>query len=87
MSIDIKEIKEIAKRFSPEQIDGCITQQIDTGENVCLMDESAEKIINELAKAQFIRKMMENGMSLADALRELANRMRQIQSMSKGEEK
>jgi uncharacterized protein YoaH (UPF0181 family) len=87
MSIDIKEIKEIAKRFSPEQIEGCITQQIDTGENVCLTDESAEKIINELAKAQFIREMMENGMSLADALRELAGRMRQIQSLSKGEEK
>lgn len=82
MAIDLKEIKELSKRFTPEQIEGCITQQLETGENVCLRDESSEKIINELAKARFIRSLMDEGMSLADALRELARRMRQIQSLA-----
>ncbi len=77
--LDIKEIKELAKRFPPEQIEGCITQQIETGQNVCLRDKSSELIINELAKAGFVRDLMDKGMSLADALRELARRMRQIQ--------
>ncbi len=80
MSLDIKQIKEIAKRFTPEQIEGCITKQIDTGENACLRDDNSEKIINELAKAEVIRKMMDNGMSLPDALRELARRMRLVKS-------
>jgi hypothetical protein len=80
MSLDIKQIKEIAKRFTPEQIEGCITKQIETGENVCLRDENSEKIINELAKAEVIREMMDRGMSLADALRELARRMRLVKS-------
>lgn len=82
MGIDIKEIKELAKRFSPEEIEGCITQQLETGENVCLRNESSERIINELSKAQFIRQRLEKGMSLADALRELAQKMRRIQGIA-----
>jgi hypothetical protein len=86
MDIDIKEIKELSKRFTPEQIEGCITQQVETGENICLRNESAEKIINELSKAGVIRGLIDEGMSLADALRELARRMRLVQKGFKGEE-
>ena len=86
MDIDIKEIKELSKRFTPEQIEGCITQQVETGENICLRNESAEKIINELSKAGVIRDLIDEGMSLADALRELARRMRLVQKGFKGEE-
>jgi hypothetical protein len=86
MTSDIKEIKELTKRFTPEQIEGCITQQIETGENICLRNESAERIINELSKAEFIRDLIDEGMSLADALRELARRMRLVQKGFKGEE-
>jgi len=81
--MDISEIKELARRFSPEEIEGCITQQLETGENICLKDESTERIINELSKARFIRDLMEQGYSLADAFRELARRIRQIQAFSK----
>lgn len=79
MGTDIKELKKLAKKFTPEQIEGCITQQIETGENICLKDESAEKIINELSGAEYIKRLVDKGMSLADALRELARRMRQAQ--------
>ncbi len=81
--MSLSEIKELAKRFSPEEIEGCITQQLETGENICLRDESTERIINELSKARFIRDLMDKGYSLADALRELARRIRQIQAFSK----
>jgi hypothetical protein len=73
-----QELKEIAKRFTPEQIEGCITQQIDTGKNICLTDENSDKIITELSKAGVVRNLMDEGMSLADALRELARRMRLV---------
>ncbi len=86
MGLDLGEIRDLAKRFTPEQIEGCITQQVETGENVCLRDASSEKIINELSKAAFIRELMEKkGMSLPDALRELARRMRQVQSGQQAE--
>jgi hypothetical protein len=78
MSLEIKAIRELAKKFSPEEIEGCITQQLETGENVCLRDESSGKVISDLAKTQFIRIMMERGMTLPDPLRELARRMRSL---------
>jgi hypothetical protein len=83
--VDVKEIKELAKKFSPEQIEECITQQIETGENVCLRDYSTQVVVGELAKAEFIRDLVGKGMSLADALRELARRMRLYHERSGGQ--
>jgi hypothetical protein len=77
--LNVREIREIAKKYSPEQIEDCITTQIETGENICVHNEKTDVIINDLSKAGFIREQMDNGMSLADALRELALRMRQVQ--------
>jgi hypothetical protein len=78
--MDIKNIREIAKKYTPEQIEGCISKQIETGKNVCLTDATSEKIINELSKAGVVRELMDEGMDLADALRELARRMRLVLS-------
>ncbi len=83
--MNIRQIKDIAKKYTPEQIEGCITQQIETGENVCLTDENSERTINELSKAEVIRELVDRGMSLADALRELARRMRLVQTGFKEE--
>ncbi|MBI5639983.1 MAG: hypothetical protein HZA17_06110 [Nitrospirae bacterium] len=86
MATDLKEIRELAKRFRPDEIEGCLTQQLETGANICLRDASSEKVINELAKAVFIRNLMDQGVSLPDALRELARRMRSIQMGSEKRE-
>jgi hypothetical protein len=80
MSDELKQIKDIAQRFTPEEIESCITNQVETGENSCLTDVRSEKIINRLSKAGVVRDFMNQGMSLADALRELAKRMRLLQS-------
>ncbi len=88
MATDIKELKKLAKKFTPEQIEGCITQQIESGENVCIRNEPSEKVISELAKAEFVKDLMaEKGISLADALRELAKRMRMLKEGFKSEGK
>lgn len=83
--MDIKRIREIAKKFSPEDIEGCISNQIETGRNVCLTDATSEKIISELSKAAIVRELIDQGMDLAGALRELARRMRLVQSGVKPE--
>jgi hypothetical protein len=80
MSDELKQIRDIAKKFTPEEIEGCITQQVETGQNRCLTDEHSEKIISQLSKAGVVRDFMNEGLSLADALRELARRMRLLQS-------
>lgn len=59
--MDIREIKEIAKKYTPEQIEECITQQVETGKNICIENESTEKILSELSEAAFIRDLMGKG--------------------------
>lgn len=81
--MEIKHIKEIANKYTPEQIENCIKQQMEYGNNVCHFDETTEKIINELAKAEFIRELVDKGISFNDALRELARRMRLLQGKDK----
>ncbi len=77
--IHIGEIRELAKRFTAEEIEGCINQQMQEGKNVCFAEGPAEHIINELAKAEFVRSRVEKGTPLTDAIRELARRIRQVQ--------
>ena len=77
--MNIRGVRDIARKFTPEQIEDCITRQIETGKNICKTNASTEAIINELSEAEFIRELTDNGTSLADALRELASRIRRIQ--------
>ncbi len=84
--IHIREIRELAKRFAPEQIENCITQQMQEGANVCDMSGTTEYVISELAKASFVRDLMDKGMSMTDAVRELAKRIRLVQKAFKEEE-
>ncbi|MBZ0156902.1 MAG: hypothetical protein K8I29_11930 [Alphaproteobacteria bacterium] len=84
VALNIKEIKEIAEKFTPEQIEGCIHQQIRTGSNVCLDSRPTEEIVNELSKAEFVRKLMQRGVSLPEALRELAKQIRLMQAGFEG---
>ena len=77
--MSVSEIKKLAAKYTPEQIEGCIQDQVSSGHNVCLTGPAAEEIVGELAKAEFIRDLVDGGMELSDALRELARRIREVQ--------
>jgi hypothetical protein len=77
--IHIGEIRELANRFKAEEIEGCISQQIQEGENICFAVGPSDHIISELSKAEFVRSLMEEGTPLPEAVRELARRIRRIQ--------
>ncbi len=83
--IDIKEIKKLAKRFTPDEIESCIQQQLKEGENICDIKGPIEYVISELAKAEVVKRLMEQGMSITDAVRELARRIRLVQKGFKEE--
>lgn len=85
MDIDIKEIKDLAKRFTSDDIESCIQQQLKEGENICDVKGPIEYVIGELAKAEVVKKLMEEGMSITDAVRELARRIRLVQKGFKEE--
>ena len=81
----LKDIRDIARKYTPEQIEKCVTTQVTTGANICLSDRTSREIVNDLAKAEYIRRLTERGMSLADALRELALHMRRIRKEEGGD--
>lgn len=83
--VDIKEVRELAKRFTSEEIESCIQQQLKEGENICDIKGPIEYVIGELAKAEVVKKLMEEGMSISDAVRELARRIRLVQKGFKEE--
>ena len=76
----IREVRELARRFSGTEIEGCIHHQLDAGNNPCAPDESAEQAMAVLAKAEYVRHLMEErGYSLSGAIRELGRRIREVQ--------
>ena len=82
--MNIKEIKELAKKFTPEQLENCITQAIENqGKNECYISDDVLEVVNTLAKAQTVRELMEQGYSEIEAIRELARRIRKIQGAEK----
>ncbi len=81
--MNIKEIKELAKKFTPQQLENCILQTINEGKNECEVSGDVMEVINTLAKAQTVRELMEQGMSEMEAIRELARRIRQVQGAEK----
>lgn len=83
--IHIKEIRELARRFTPEEIENCIKQQLKEGTNICEVTGPIEAVIGELAKAEVVKELMKKGMSLTDAIRELARRIRLVQKGFKEE--
>ncbi len=76
---DIKEIRDLAGRFSPEEIDACIAQQLEREENICQVTGPTEYVVSELAKAEFVRGLVDQGVPLTEAVRELARRICLVQ--------
>jgi cell fate (sporulation/competence/biofilm development) regulator YmcA (YheA/YmcA/DUF963 family) len=72
------EIKELVEKYSPEQLETCIAQQLEKGENLCNIVDRSDKVIEELSKAAVIREFMGQGMSFSEALRELGRRIRAV---------
>lgn len=79
MSVDAEEIRSIADRYSPEEIAGCVCEELDTGRLTCVVSEENRKMVEELSRAKFVRGLTEKGVSLAEALRELSVRVSQLQ--------
>lgn len=80
--MNIKEIKELAEKFTPDQLENCITQAIENeGKSDCYMGDDVMEVVNTLAKAETVRQLMEEGMSEVEAIRELAKRIRKVQGV------
>jgi hypothetical protein len=77
-SMDTKDLKKLIDKFSAEQLESCIRQQVDKGENACDIVDGTDEVIAALSKAEVVREMMDKGMTFSGALRELGRRIRAV---------
>ncbi|MCX7737990.1 MAG: YoaH family protein [Hydrogenothermaceae bacterium] len=83
--MNIKEIKELSIKFSLQQIEKCIDEALKNGRPLtegCNPSGDIIEILNTLAKAQTVRELMEQGMSQVEAIREIAKKIREFQSVT-----
>jgi hypothetical protein len=78
--MDTGELKKLAEKYSPEQLEACIRQQLEKGENACDLVDETDEVITALSKAEVVRELMDQGLTFSQALRELGKRIRAIYS-------
>ena len=76
--METKELKNLVNKYSLQQLETCILQQLEKGENECNVVDPADDVVNELSKAEVVREMMDQGKSFSEALRELGRRIRDV---------
>ncbi|OGW41549.1 MAG: hypothetical protein A2010_05070 [Nitrospirae bacterium GWD2_57_9] len=76
--METKELKKIVEKYSADQIESCIRQQVDKGENECNVADGSDEVITELSEAEVVRELMDQGKSFSEALRELGRRIREV---------
>jgi hypothetical protein len=74
----VSRIRGLASNFTHEEIEHCITQQLNEGKNSCLSESDADAALAILAKTSFVRSIVSKGVSLQLAMRELGARLRQF---------
>lgn len=79
-TMDSRELRKLAEKYSLEQLEACISEQLNKGENACELVDETDAVITELSKASVVRELMDGGMTFSAALRELGRRIREIYS-------
>ena len=82
LDVHTREIRELADRFSVEQLERCLTEELDTGDNRCELTGPTGDVVSTLAEAELVREQVDRGVPLIDSIRELARRMRAVQQRS-----
>lgn len=77
--LHLAEVRALAQRFGPDELEACIRDQLEEGANVCESSGRTEEIVGVLAKAEFVKARMAQGATLPEAMRELGRRIRAVQ--------
>ena len=76
--METKELKKLVDKYSLQQLEVCIRQQLEKGANECEVVNPSDEVVNELSKAEVVRELMDQGKSFSEALRELGRRIRDV---------
>ena len=80
--MNVANVRKLAETHTKPQLEACLTQAINGQPNSCTGLGTPEDQLNDLAKAEFVRGKMDEGMTPQLAMRDLAARMRKAQGMA-----
>lgn len=72
----MQQVRQLVKNRAGEHIDRCVDQQLAEGRNDCVYVDDMMQALNILSRAQLVSRLMQQGASLNQAMRELGRRMR-----------
>ncbi len=76
--MDTQELKKLVEKYSPDQLERCIVQQLAKGKNECELVDDTDEVITALSTAEVVRELVDQGKTFSEALRELARRIRAV---------
>jgi uncharacterized protein YjiS (DUF1127 family) len=76
--MDTKVLKKLIEKYGVAQLESCIRQQLEKGENACELVEKDDEVVAALSEAGVVRELMDQGMTFSDAFRELGRRIRAV---------
>lgn len=74
----IADVRKLALQHEADVLEENINWQIANGTNPIYGVGTSEEIVGVLSKAKVVRQLMDNGMTIQEALRELGRRVRMI---------
>ena len=78
ISSSMSDVRELAIRYDNEVLTNCMELALNNRNNCCYSASHPADVINVLAKASFVKQLQADGLSTAEAMRELGKRMRAI---------
>ena len=77
-SSSMSDVRELATRYDNEALATCMKQALNDRSNSCYSALNSTNVINVLARASFVKQLQTDGLSIAEAIRELGKRMRAL---------
>jgi hypothetical protein len=78
--MDIKVLRELAQQYSVEQLNEFVNELENTGHCSCSQKEDPFEIMSDLLQAIEVRRSVDSGQSVQEAVREFSKRVRAVLS-------
>ncbi|MGD8570630.1 MAG: hypothetical protein PVJ39_21270 [Gammaproteobacteria bacterium] len=75
-------VRELATNYDAGTLTRCMEHALNKRSNPCYAALDSNQVVNVLAKANFVKQMEAEGLSVPEAMRELGKRMRALESKS-----
>ena len=77
--MNVQAIRQLAEKFSVNELELCVDDQLNNHNNLCYRGSSEEETIDSLSKASYIRQLMDDeNLTLNDAIRKLTRTIREL---------